>query len=266
MKLLVIEDNDDLRQFIVSVLSKTFNTIEAPNGRIGKEKTIAEMPDFVLTDIMMPEMDGIEYVRQIRENEQTSHIPVVLLTAKTDMQSKIECLKIGANDYITKPFSMVYLQARIENILAERKLWQEKYRNQLQRNGVVDTNLSALENTSEPQNGKDVDKRDDVFMKKMVDYINSHIDNADLSPDELANGLKVSRWNLTCKVKSLVGMPPIEFIKDIRLNRAAELIREGELSMTQITYMIGMTDSRYFSRCFKQKFGMTPTEYKNKNN
>ena len=266
MKLLVIEDNDDLRQFIVSVLSKTFNTIEAPNGRIGKEKTIAEMPDFVLTDIMMPEMDGIEYVRQIRENEQTSHIPVVLLTAKTDMQSKIECLKIGANDYITKPFSMVYLQARIENILAERKLWQEKYRNQLQRNGVVDTNLSALENTSEHQNGKDVDKRDDVFMKKMVDYINSHIDNADLSPDELANGLKVSRWNLTCKVKSLVGMPPIEFIKDIRLNRAAELIREGELSMTQITYMIGMTDSRYFSRCFKQKFGMTPTEYKNKNN
>lgn len=266
MKLLVIEDNDDLRQFIVSVLSKTFNTIEAPNGRIGKEKTIAEMPDFVLTDIMMPEMDGIEYVRQIRENEQTSHIPVVLLTAKTDMQSKIECLKIGANDYITKPFSMVYLQARIENILAERKLWQEKYRNQLQRNGVVATTISAIENVSEPQNGKDVDKRDDEFMKKMVDYINTHIDNADLSPDELANGLKVSRWNLTCKVKSLVGMPPIEFIKDIRLNKAAQLIREGELSMTQITYMIGMTDSRYFSRCFKQKFGMTPTEYKNKKN
>lgn len=262
LKLLVIEDNDDLRQFIVSILSKSFNTIEAPNGKIGKEKTIAEMPDFVLTDIMMPEMDGIEYVRQIRENEQTSHIPVVLLTAKTDMQSKIECLKIGANDYITKPFSMVYLQARIENILAERKLWQEKYRNQLQRTGYVATPQTNV-GTEAPQE-KEVDKRDDEFMKKMVDYINAHLDNTDLSPEELANGLKVSRWNLTCKVKSLVGQPPIEFIKDIRLNKAAQLIREGELSMTQITYMIGMTDSRYFSRCFKQKFGMTPTEYKNK--
>lgn len=263
LKLLVIEDNDDLRQFIVSILSKSFNTIEAPNGRIGKEKTIAEMPDFVLTDIMMPEMDGVEYVRQIRENEQTSHIPVVLLTAKTDMQSKIECLKIGANDYITKPFSMVYLQARIENILAERKSWQEKYRNQLQHTGYVATPQTTA-GAEVAQNEKEVDKRDDEFMKKMVDYINANLDNTDLSPEELANGLKVSRWNLTCKVKSLVGQPPIEFIKDIRLNKAAQLIREGELSMTQITYMIGMTDSRYFSRCFKQKFGMTPTEYKNK--
>lgn len=258
LKLLIVEDNEDLRQFIVSVLSKTYHVIEAANGQDGLEMTISEMPDFVITDIMMPVMDGIEYVRRIRQNEQTSHIPVVLLTAKTDMQSKIECLKIGANDYITKPFSMVYLQARIENIITERRQLQEKYRSALQHT----SSSSGFENPGTVHE-EQVDKRDDEFMKKVVDYINSHIDQPDLSPEDLANGIKVSRWNLTCKIKSLVGQPPIEFIKEIRLNKAAQLIRQGELSMTQITYMIGMTDSRYFSRCFKQKFGMTPTEYKN---
>lgn len=256
-KILVVEDNDDLRHFIVSILTKSFYTIEAANGREGLEKTTTEMPDFVITDIMMPIMDGIELVRNIRENESTSHIPVVLLTAKTDMQSKIECLKIGANDYITKPFSMVYLQTRIENILTERRLWQEKYRITLQ-DAPANLQKEDVNSIDEP-----LDSRDDEFMKKLVNYINEHIDDTNLSPDELANGLKISRWNLTCKVKSLVGQPPVEFIKEIRLNRAAQLIKEGELSMTQISYMIGMTDSRYFSRCFKQKFGMTPTEYKN---
>lgn len=260
LKLLVVEDNDDLRHFVVSVLSKTYKVIEAANGQEGYEKTVAEMPDFVLSDIMMPIMDGVEMVRKVRENVHSSHIPVVLLTAKTDLQSKVDCLKIGANDYITKPFSMVYLQARIDNIITERRLLQEKYRIALQ-NRKTDN----IDNAEPAQREvEQFDKRDNEFMNRVVDYINGHLDDPDLSPDSLANGLKVSRWNLTCKMKSLVGQPPVEFIKDVRLNKAAQLIRQGEMNMTQISYMIGMTDSRYFSRVFKQKFGMTPTEFKNK--
>jgi signal transduction histidine kinase/DNA-binding response OmpR family regulator/ligand-binding sensor domain-containing protein len=260
--LLIIEDNEELRSFLVSVLSKKFNTIEAPNGEIGWQKTLQEMPDFVITDIMMPVLDGIAYTRRVRENQQTSHIPVILLTAKTDMDSKLECLKIGANDYITKPFSMAYVETRIENILQERKKWQDKYRNDLLSKAYSSDSDFRIETEVEPEMEK-VETKDDILMKEMVSYIEQHIDNSELSVDDLLDELKMSRWNLTSKVKSLVGMTPNEFIRETRLSKAAQLIKDGEFNMTQITYMIGMTDSRYFSRCFKQKFGMTPTEYKN---
>ncbi len=263
--LLIIEDNDQMRDFLVSVLSKRFNMLEAPNGKVGLETTRREMPDFVITDIMMPEMDGIEYVRAVREDAQISHIPVVLLTAKTDMQSKLECLKIGANDYITKPFSMVYLETRIDNIIAERKKWQEKYREELLRSYAGSPASEACSRQGETYGGADEIKAegaDDVFMRSLVAYIEENMDNGELSVDEIQDALKVSRWHLLSKVKSLVGMTPNEFVRETRLSHAAKLIESGEYTMTQITYMIGMTDSRYFSRCFKQKYGVTPTEYK----
>ena len=254
--ILVIEDNYELRSFLVSVLSKKFNILEAPNGEVGWERTLQEMPDFIITDIMMPELDGIGYTRRVRENERTSHIPVILLTAKTDMESKLECLKIGANDYITKPFSIAYLETRIENILEERQKWQDKYRNDL-----LKTNLFATEEAIEPPAPKP-ETQDDILMHKLVACIEKHIDNCDLTLDDVLDELKISRWHLTTKIKALVGLTPNEFIRETRLSRAAKLIEEGEYNMTQITYMIGMSDSRYFSRTFKQKFGVTPTEYK----
>jgi signal transduction histidine kinase/DNA-binding response OmpR family regulator/ligand-binding sensor domain-containing protein len=259
--LLIIEDNEELRSFLVSVLSKKFNIVEAPDGEAGWQKTLQEMPDFVITDIMMPVLDGISYTRRVRENEQTSHIPIILLTAKTDLDSKLECLKIGANDYITKPFSMAYLETRVENILEERKKWQDRYRNDLLRTYSSD-DIRPEEIKMEPKIGQ-TETKDDILMKRIVDYIEKNMDNSELSVEDLLEELKMSRWNLTSKIKSLIGMTPNEFIRETRLAKAAQLIKEGEFNMTQITYMIGMTDSRYFSRCFKQKFGMTPTEYKN---
>jgi len=254
--ILVVEDNDELRSFLVSVLSKKFNVLEAPNGEAGWERTLQEMPDFVITDIMMPELDGIEYTRRVRGNERTSHIPVILLTAKTDMESKLECLKIGANDYITKPFSMAYLETRVENILEERKKWQDKYRNDLLKTKSFVTDKAVEPPAPKPET------QDDVLMRKLVEYIEKHMDNGELTLDDVLDELKMSRWHLTTKIKALVGLTPNEFIRELRLSRAAKLIEEGEYNMTQITYMIGMTDSRYFSRSFKQKFGVTPTEYK----
>lgn len=271
LTLLVVEDNEQLREFLVSVLSKRFRVIEAPNGKVGLETAVREMPDFVLTDIMMPEMDGVEMTRAIRENAKVSHIPVVLLTAKTDMQSKLECLRIGANDYITKPFSMVYLETRIDNILSERQKWQERYRNELMQSMSGGTPIERLE----PVGGQDEETSpimekahsvDDAFMKQVVAFIEENLDNAQLSVEDIQDALKVSRWHLLSKIKSLVGMTPNELIRETRLSAAARFIRSGQYSMTQITYMIGMTDSRYFSRCFKQKFGVTPTEYKDSQN
>ena len=272
---MIIEDNDDLRSFIIKVLSKNFIMIGASNGEIGWQKTLQELPDFVITDIMMPIMDGISYVKKLRADERTSHIPVVLLTAKTDIQSKIDCMRIGANDYITKPFSMVYLETRIQNILDDRRKWQEQYRRQLTESENKNQGQDISDSVSYNQNPyqkicRYIRKmnyrtiRMTFFMKRFIAYIDDNMSNSSLTLENIADGLKISRWTLSSKIKSLVGQPPVEFIRDLRLNRAIQLINERELNMTQITYTIGMTDSRYFSRCFKQKFGVTPTEYKNK--
>lgn len=263
--LLIVEDNEQLREFLRSVLSKRFTIHEAANGEIGFNTAIRELPDFILTDIMMPVMDGVEMTKKIRNNEQTSHIPIILLTAKTDMQSKIECLRIGANDYITKPFSMAYLEARIDNILTEREKWQEKYKTVLINQERISTTkegitLNQVDKEQEPLVGKD-----DAFMRSIVEIIHQNMDNSEFSTDDLQDALKVGKWHLTAKVKSLVGLTPMEFIRETKLSYAAELIETSDYNMTQITYMIGMSDSRYFSRCFKQKYGVTPTEYKNRN-
>ena len=212
----------------------------------------------------MPVMDGMEMAKKIRANEQTSHIPIILLTAKTDMQSKIECLKIGANDYITKPFSMAYLEARIDNILAEREKWQERYKNNLINNRTFDVDTKGEDETEETSTQEPLAPKDDAFMRSIVEIINRNMDNSEFSVEDLQDELKIGKWNLTSKVKALVGLTPMEFIRETRLSHAADLIDNSDYNMTQITYMIGMSDSRYFSRCFKQKYGVTPTEYKNR--
>lgn len=265
-RLLIVEDNEQLREFLRSVLSKQFTIFEAPNGEVGYETALRELPDFILTDIMMPIMDGMEMTKKLRSNEQTSHIPIILLTAKTDMQSKIECLKIGANDYITKPFSMAYLEARIENILKEREQWQVRYKSSLIER-VDDMTAEPLigEKMGEDTPQEPLDGKDDAFMRAIVEVIEKNMDNSELSVEDLQDALKVGKWHLTAKVKALVGLTPMEFIRETRLSHAAELIDKSDYNMTQITYMIGMSDSRYFSRCFKQKYGITPTEYKNRN-
>ena len=276
LSILIVEDNDQMREFLRNVLRKQFRVIEAENGKVGLETAIRELPNFILTDVMMPEMDGIEMTRKLRLEESTSHIPIILLTAKTDLQSKIECMKIGANDYITKPFSMDYLEVRIKNILDERRKWQEKYRSELLRVMEAEEGKLTVSQPSEPQPSEDkeetsdsvatpvLEQADDKLMRRFMDVIEANMGNVDFSAEDVEAMLKISHWHLLSKVKALVGMTPTEFIRETRLAHAAKLIDEGKLSMTQITYVIGMSDSRYFSRCFKQKYGVTPTEYKNR--
>lgn len=259
--MLLVEDNLELRFFLRSIFLSEFNVIEATNGAEGLAKALKFVPDIIISDIMMPEMDGIAMTKEIRENMSTSHIPVVLLTAKSDTDSKLQGMEQGADDYITKPFSATYLKARVENILARRNKLQQLYREKMM--GMQAVSLS--EETEEPQRQQpEMSVHDRKFMDKLTELMEQNMDNGELMVDDLVKELAVSRSVFFKKLKTLTGLAPIEFIKEMRVTRAAQLIETGDYNMTQIAYMVGINDPRYFSKCFKQRFGMTPTEYKEK--
>ncbi len=249
--ILIAEDNQELRTFLKTVLGHQYDVLEAENGREALESAKANIPDLIITDVMMPEMTGLELAKAIKEDINISHIPLVLLTAKTDMESKLEALQYGADDYITKPFSSAYLEARIENLLKLRKQLQELYRSSL-TSGVI--------SPSKPN----VVSQDDIFIQRIMKYIEDNIDNSEMTIEEIVSSVGLSRSAFFKKLKSLTGLAPVEFLKEVRVQRAAQLIETGEFNISQITYMVGMSDPRYFSRCFKQKFGMSPREYKDK--
>lgn len=255
--MLLVEDNLELRFFLRSIFSSRFRIIEAANGVEGMEKAVKYIPDIIISDIMMPEKDGITLVRELREELSTSHIPIVLLTAKTDIDTKLQSLKLGADSYITKPFSATYLEARVDNLLARRQKLRQFYCEHL-----MDINPPEVAN--EEAEVDLMSQQDRRFLDRLTEFMERNIDNGDLVVDDLVHEMAVSRSVFFKKLKSLTGLAPIEFVKEMRVKRAAQLIETGEFNMTQISYMVGINDPRYFSKCFKQRFGMTPTEYKDK--
>jgi DNA-binding response OmpR family regulator len=242
--ILIIEDNEELRAFLRTVLSRRFVVAEAADGEEGLRKALDIVPDIIITDVMMPKMDGLELVDALKANVRTSHIPIILLTARTAMEDKLAALDRGADDYITKPFSAEYLDARIQNLLQQRKTLQEAYR-------------AAVE-AAKPEAAS----QDDIFIANLVRLLEENMENSELTVDDLVHMAGLSRSVFFKKLKSLTGLAPIEFIREMRIKRAAQLIETREYNISQVAYMVGMNDPRYFSRCFKQKYGMTPTEYK----
>jgi signal transduction histidine kinase/ligand-binding sensor domain-containing protein/DNA-binding response OmpR family regulator len=259
--LLFVEDNEELRSFIKIILSDGFHVIEAGNGIEGLEIARSQLPDIIITDLMMPEMDGLELARRIKQETTTSHIPVVVLTAKTDLDTQVEALKRGADDFITKPFSSTYLKARVENILQQRRKLQELFLASIAEYPVSRAGRSYEVTPSEPM----VESYDDKLMKNLMEVMEQNIDNSDLTVDELVSKIGIGRSVFFKKLKSLTGLAPIEFIREVRVKRAAQLIESGEYTISQVTYMVGCNDPRYFSRIFKQRFGVTPSEYRDKN-
>jgi signal transduction histidine kinase/DNA-binding response OmpR family regulator/ligand-binding sensor domain-containing protein len=258
--LLIIEDNEELRSFLKIVLSPDFHVIEAANGNHGLQIAKDQLPDIIITDIMMPEMDGLELARRIKLDETTSHIPVVVLTAKTDLDTQLEALKTGADDYITKPFSSSYLKARIDNILNQRRKLHATFLSALSSNLSNQTKKVFSADPSLPV----VESFDEKLLIKVMEIMEKNMDNSELTVDELVSKIGIGRSVFFKKLKSLTGIAPIEFIREVRIKRAAQLIETGEFTISQVTFMVGNNDPRYFSRCFKQKFGMTPSEYKEK--
>lgn len=196
---------------------------------------------------MMPNMDGLELTDKIKNNVSINHIPIILLTAKSAIESKLEAMRTGADDYLTKPFSPEYLKARVDNLLKQRATLQENYRSTL-------LSLQPKEVTTQSPN--------DIFLAKLMDFMERNMDNSDLIVEDMVNEMALGRTVFFNKLKSLTGLSPVEFIREVRIKRAAQLLKLGAYNITEITYMVGMNDSRYFSKCFKAVYGMTPTEYK----
>ena len=245
--ILVVDDNEDMCRFLTSFLSPLYSVREASDGYEALEKIRQQMPDMIISDLMMPNMDGLQLTDRLKNDTSTSHIPIILLTAKSAIESRLEALKYGADDYITKPFSPEYLMTRIENILRQRKNLQETYRSSL---------LSL-----QPKQLKE-QSPDETFLAHLLEYMERNMDNSDLTVDDLVREMTLGRTVFFNKLKSLTGLSPVEFIREVRIKRAAQLLEKGHYNVTEITYMVGMNDSRYFAKCFKNAFGVTPTEYK----
>lgn len=251
--LLLVEDNKDLCQLIKLQLEDKFNIHIANDGVEGLKKVHLHHPDIVVTDQMMPEMDGLEMLQAIRKDFQISHIPVIILTAKNDEGAKTKAITLGANAYITKPFSKEYLLARIDQLLSERKLFRERVRQQME-------NQNPSEEDSYEQY---LVKKDVQFLEKIHQVIEENMDDSDFNIDTIASGIGLSRSAFFKKLKSLTGLAPVDLVKEIRLNKSVELIKNTDLSISEIAFAVGFKDSGYYSKCFRKKYNQTPREYMN---
>lgn len=245
--ILVVDDNVDMRNFLTKILSRDYHIESAEDGEEA-ERIIRTKPiDLVVTDLMMPKIDGLQLTQFIKQNKDFDFIPVILLTAKTAIESRLQALEYGADDYVTKPFEPEYLRARVHNILVQREQLEHSYRQRLMR--------LEPQKTDEPIPG-------DAFLAKLLDVMERQMDNNTLTVDELVEEMGMGRTVFFNKLKSLTGLSPVEFIREMRIKRAAQLLEERQYNITEVTYMVGMNDSRYFAKCFKNTYGVTPSEYR----
>ena len=244
---LVVEDNEEINNYIVTSLSETYKVYSAVNGKEGLDKAQKYIPDIIISDIMMPEMDGYELTKIIKEDVRTSHIPVILLTAKDTIQDRTEGYSIGAESYITKPFSAGLLQSRILNLMESKRKLAEQLRN---------TNTNKAELIAESLNNLDKE-----FIEKITSIIEENIDSERLDVNFIADKMFMSHSTLYRKIKALTEMTANEFIRKIRIRKAEQLLLTGKYTVSEISYMVGMNSITYFRQCFKEEFNMVPSEY-----
>ena len=245
--LLVVDDNEDFRMFMKHSLELQYRVDVALNGEEAWKMIQENCPDLVISDVMMPGMDGNELCRKIKSNKQTSHIPVILLTARQEVESKVKGLETGADDYVTKPFNMIALVLRIRKLIELSRYRQVTH-------SKIDPAPSEIVITS----------LDEKLIEKAIKYVEDNISRSDLSVEELSHELGMSRVHLYKKLLQITGKTPIEFIRVIRLKRAAQLLRESQLHVSEVAYEVGFNNPRYFSRYFKDEFGVLPSVYQEK--
>lgn len=251
-KLLLVEDNHELRVFIYNNLVDSYNVAEAVDGIEALEMIRTSPPDIIVTDLVMPRMDGIELTNTIRADFETSHIPIVMLTAVTDTDTRTRAMRYGADGYITKPFSMELLQARIENLLRLRRNLFDKYSS---RGASVRLGMGLASEEMV------VTDRDEKFMRDTMEWIEAHLDDTELTIESMAVHLGIGRTTMYNKIKSLTGKSPVEIIKEYRVSRAKALLRTGQFTVSEAAYRVGFSDPGYFSKCFKDQYKMSPAEF-----
>ena len=243
-EVLIIDDNIDIRTYLRSVLSEKYNVSEASDGKVGLELARKIVPDIVLSDIMMPVMDGLEFCQQLKTDKAISHIPVILLTARSLDEQRAEGYEHGADAYISKPFSLRLLLSRIDNLIESRKKL-----NQTWSKGVEDDEIGNLSN--------EIDKS---FLKQLRKIIQENLSNSDLSVEQIGDEIGLSRVQLYRKVKSLTGYSPVEMLRKARLMRARHLLQTTDKSVSEVAYAVGFSTPSYFSKCYKEEFDLQPAQ------
>ena len=241
---LVIDDNCGMRAYLKSILEEKYNVIEAADGRSGLDRARREVPKLVISDIMMPVMDGLEFTRQLKNDTVTSHIPVILLTARSLNDQREEGYETGADSYITKPFSGSVLTARVDNLMRSRK--QLRYI------------FSSEKNEEERQAEEQMSPKDQSFVNKLRTIVQNGMSDSDFSVERIGEKIGLSRVQLYRKVKAITGMTPVELLRKARLNKAQQLLRTTDKSISEVAYECGFTSPSYFNKCFKDEYGVTP--------
>jgi DNA-binding response OmpR family regulator/nitrogen-specific signal transduction histidine kinase len=242
--LLVVEDNIDLREHIRDLLQPDYNILEAENGVAGLNIAIEQVPDLIISDVMMPEMDGIELTGNLKKDQRTSHIPIILLTAKSSMEDKLTGLKTGADEYLAKPFDAEELKVRIENLIQIRTHLQSQFSNDPQLS-KISTGLT----------------QEEQFLKKAKTVIDINIENDQFSVEDLSSELGMSRVQFHRKIKALTNQSTTSFIRTIRLEKAKELLAQGNYNVTEVAYMVGFSSQSYFTKSFQKHFGTPPSNF-----
>ena len=256
--LLIVDDNADIRHYLRVVLHNRFRIIEAANGQEGLRQAREYGPVLIISDIMMPVMNGLELCQQVKSDTATSHIPVILLTAKSEASQVAEGYKSGADSYITKPFSSAVLMARIDNIMQSREQLRRRYATL--STSVVADGVETPPVATKTDDPSQPSARDREFIARLHDIIQSHMMETEFSVEWMGSEIGLSRVQLYRKVKALTGLSPVELLRKSRLNKADQLLRSTGMNISEVAYTVGFTSPSYFSKCFKDEFGIQPVE------
>ena len=246
--ILLIEDNADVRTYLGNELCMDYQIIDAANGQEGLEQAMDAMPDLIISDVMMPVMNGIEFCEKVKNDERTSHIPVILLTARSGEDNVIRGLETGADDYVSKPFNIVLLKARIRNLIENRIRLRNRFKHE------IDIQPSEIT----------VNQIDKQFIERALKLVEDNMSNFDYTPDEFIENMNMSKTQLYKKLKSITGLSVSIFIRSIRLKRATLIMRQEKYPISEIAYMVGFNDPAYFTKCFREYFNESPSQYINK--
>jgi ligand-binding sensor domain-containing protein/signal transduction histidine kinase/DNA-binding response OmpR family regulator len=252
--ILIAEDNPELRTLVKETFNDQYNVIVCEDGLQGWNTAVEQIPDLIISDVMMPEMDGFEFCEKIKTDERTSHIPVILLTAKSSQNDQVSGLETGADIYITKPFSTKILELNVRNLLAAREKLRQKFSQQI---------IAAPEATTTKETPAEtfVNNVDKEFLTRVMQIVDEHLDDPDFGVDKLARKVTMSSPILYKKIKAVSNMSVNEFVKSLRLKKAAQLLQQTDMTVYEVAYSVGFNDRKYFSREFKKQFGKTPSEY-----
>jgi len=240
--LLIVEDNSDVRHYIISHLEDDYRIQEAIDGEDGLTQALNHIPDLIISDVMMPKMDGFELCDKLKTDEKTSHIPIIMLTAKATSEDKLEGYETGADDYIMKPFEAAELKVRIKNLIEIRRKLHKKF---------------SSDDFSIPKEFSSIDER---FLNKVMKVINEHVSEENFSIELLSKESAMSKEQIYKKLKALTGKSPSLFLRSIRLVRAKKMIKENKMTISEISYLVGFSSPAYFTKCFKEEFGKSPSD------